>query len=81
MDLNFTAEELAFRDEVRTFLRENLPPDIANKVKNGQPLAAQDYIRWQKILHKRGWGAPSWPKEFGGTGWGPVQQHIYDEEA
>jgi alkylation response protein AidB-like acyl-CoA dehydrogenase len=81
MDLNFTAEELAFRDEVRTFLRENLPPDISNKVKNGQPLAAQDYVRWQKILHKRGWGAPSWPKEFGGTGWGPVQLHIFDEEA
>ena len=81
MDLNFTAEELAFREEVRTFLREQLPADIANKVKNGQPLAAQDYIRWQKILYKRGWGAPSWPVEFGGTGWGPVQLHIYDEEA
>jgi alkylation response protein AidB-like acyl-CoA dehydrogenase len=81
MDLNFTREELAFRDEVRTFLRDELPQDIAAKIKNGQPVAAQDYVRWQKILYKRGWGAPGWPKQFGGPGWGPVQMHIYDEEA
>ena len=81
MDLNFNAEELAFRDEVRAFLKSELPADIANKIKNGLPITAPDYTRWQKILHKRGWGAPSWPKQFGGTGWGPVQLHIYDEEA
>jgi alkylation response protein AidB-like acyl-CoA dehydrogenase len=81
MDLNFNAEELAFRDEVRAFLQSELPDDIANKIKNGLPITAPDYTRWQKILHKRGWGAPSWPKQFGGTGWGPVQLHIYDEEA
>jgi alkylation response protein AidB-like acyl-CoA dehydrogenase len=81
MDLNFTAEELAFRDEVRTFLKSELPSDIANKIKNGLPVTAPDYVRWQKILHQRGWGAPGWPKQFGGPGWGPVQMHIYDEEA
>jgi alkylation response protein AidB-like acyl-CoA dehydrogenase len=81
MDLNFNAEELAFREEVRTFLREKLPADIAKQIKSGLPIRAQDYTRWQKILHERGWGAPSWPKQFGGTGWGPVQLHIYDEEA
>jgi alkylation response protein AidB-like acyl-CoA dehydrogenase len=81
MDLNFTAEELAFRDEVRTFLQNELPADISAKVKNGQPVSAQDYVRWQKILHKRGWGGPGWPTQFGGPGWGPVQMHIFDEEA
>ena len=81
MDLNFTADQLAFRDEVRKFLREELPADISTNVKSGLPIRAEDYTRWQKILHKRGWGAPSWPKQFGGPGWGPVQLHIYDEES
>lgn len=81
MDLRFTREELEFRDEVRVFLSERLPADIANKVKNGRALVAQDYVRWQKILYAKGWGAPSWPKKFGGAGWGPVQLHIFDEEA
>ena len=81
MDLNFTADELSFRDQVRKFLREELPADISANVKSGLPIRAQDYRRWQKILHKRGWGAPSWPKQFGGPGWGPVQLHIYDEES
>lgn len=81
MDLNFNADELAFREEVRTFLEGQLPADISQKVKGGHGLKAEDYTRWQKILHQRGWGAPSWPKQFGGTGWTPVQLHIFDEEA
>jgi alkylation response protein AidB-like acyl-CoA dehydrogenase len=81
MDLTFTADELAFRDEVRAFLKSELPPDIANRIKSGRSIAAPDYLRWQKVLHQRGWGAPGWPKQFGGAGWGPVQIHIYDEEA
>lgn len=81
MDLNFTAEELAFREEVRAFLKRNLPADVSDRVKHGRALRAADYTRWQKILHEHGWGAPGWPREFGGTGWGPVQLHIYDEEA
>ena len=81
MDLDFSAEETAFRDEVRTFLREKLPADIAHRVKNGLSITAQDYTRWQGLLFERGWGAQSWPKQFGGTGWSPVQLHIFDEEA
>lgn len=81
MDLNFTADELAFREEVRTFLREQLPADIAHRIRSGHAIKAEGYTRWQKILHQRGWGAPTWPKQFGGAGWSPVQQHIYDEEA
>jgi len=81
MDLNFTADETAFRDEVRAFLRDQLPADISSKVKGGWAVTAEEFTRWQKILHRKGWGAPSWPKQFGGPGWGPVEQHIYDEEA
>jgi alkylation response protein AidB-like acyl-CoA dehydrogenase len=81
MDLNFSADELSFRDEVRSFLKNDLPADIATKVKSGLPVSAADFVRWQKALHKRGWGAPGWPKQFGGPGWGPVQMHIFDEEA
>ena len=81
MDLNFTAEELAFRDEVRHFLREHLPEELAYRVKNGLAVRAADYIGWQKALYEQGWGAPGWPAKFGGAGWGPVQIHIFDEEA
>jgi alkylation response protein AidB-like acyl-CoA dehydrogenase len=81
MDLNFTPAELAFRDEVRQFMRDQLPHDIAHRVKNGLATHADDYTRWQKILYRRGWGAPGWPKQFGGPGWGPVEMHIFDEEA
>lgn len=81
MDLSFSAEELAFRDDVRTFLRSKLPEDISTRVKSGLSATAEDYRRWQRILHQQGWGAPTWPKKFGGTGWSAVQQHIFEEEA
>lgn len=80
MDLDFTPDELTFREEVRAFLRAKLPADIARKVHDGRRLAKDDFVRWQKILHAQGWGASSWPVAHGGTGWNPVQQHIFDEE-
>jgi alkylation response protein AidB-like acyl-CoA dehydrogenase len=81
MDLNFTPAELSFRDEVRAFLKEKLPADISDRVRNGLAVRAEDYARWQRILYERGWGAPTWPKQFGGPGWNPVQLHIFEEEA
>src|SRR3954462_12805227 len=80
MDLNFTASEQAFRAEVREFLRTHLPEDISRRVLIGGQVKPDDFTRWQRILHSRGWGGTNWPKEFGGTGWTPVQQHIFDEE-
>ncbi len=80
MNVNFTPEELAFRDEVRAFLESELPADIAAKVKLGKHLSKEDHQRWQQILVKRGWYAPGWPVEQGGTTWGPVEKHIFDEE-
>ncbi len=80
MDLNFTPAEQAFREEVRTFVAARLPKDICNKVLNGTHVSKEELIRWHRILHQHGWGAPNWPKEFWGTGWGPVQQFIFEEE-
>ena len=80
MDLNYTKEEQAFREEVHSFVRDNLPKDIAGKVLHHKRLVKDDWVRWQKILYKKGWVAPNWPKEYGGCAWTPIQQHIFDEE-
>jgi len=80
MDLAFSTQERAFRDEVREFIATHLPDDIRRKVQAGDPLEKNDYARWHQILHERGWVAPGWPVEFGGTDWTPVQRHIFYEE-
>ncbi|HYQ81151.1 MAG TPA: acyl-CoA dehydrogenase family protein, partial [Anaeromyxobacteraceae bacterium] len=80
MDLAFTPSEQAFRTEVRAFLAAELPAEVSREVLEGLHVPAQDTVRWQKILHRRGWGGPNWPREFGGTGWGPVEQWIFEEE-
>ena len=80
MDLNYSAEELAFRDEVRTWLQQNLPADLREKVANYDHLSKDDLLRWHRTLAKKGWVAPAWPKEWGGTGWNVVQRYIFEEE-
>ncbi|MDB5949400.1 MAG: Pimeloyl-CoA dehydrogenase large subunit [Massilia sp.] len=80
MDLNYTAEDLAFRDSARAFLEQNLPADLQRKVRMHLRMDKIDYVRWHRILAKQGWVAPGWPTEFGGPGWNPVQRHIWDEE-
>ena len=80
MKLQFTAEEEAFRLEVREFVRQHLPADIKRKVELGLRLEHQDYVTWFRILEARGWLTPSWPKEHGGPGWTHVQKYIFDEE-
>src|ERR1700759_1391565 len=80
MDLKFTPEEEKFRDEVRDFFQKELPSDIRAKLELGRRLQKEDMVRWQKILFNKGWGAPNWPKRFGGTGWNVIEQHIFEEE-
>jgi alkylation response protein AidB-like acyl-CoA dehydrogenase len=80
MQLRETAEDQAFRASVREFVAVNLPPEIRDRVLNFQRVERDDYVRWQKILHSRGWGAPGWPTEFGGAGWNARQRTIFDEE-
>ncbi len=80
MDLNFTAEEEAFRADVRRFLDERLPARIAHKVKHGLRLTREDMAQWHAILNERGWLASHWPREHGGTGWSAVERFIFDNE-
>jgi alkylation response protein AidB-like acyl-CoA dehydrogenase len=80
MDLRFSAEELAFRDEVRGFIRDNLPGDIREKLQTGHKTEKPDIVRWQRILNKKGWAAYSWPKQWGGPGWTPIQRMMFLEE-
>ncbi len=81
MDLSFTPEELAFRDEVRAFIESSVPAATRRKVLDGLEVSADDTRRWQQILYQKGWGGPNWAKEFGGTGWDPVRQYIFEEES
>jgi alkylation response protein AidB-like acyl-CoA dehydrogenase len=80
MDLSYTAEETAFRDEVRAFLEEKLPKPIVEKVRLRQELTKAEMEDWHDILNTQGWLAPNWPKEHGGCEWNAVQRHIFEEE-
>ena len=73
MNVNFTAEELAFREEVKQFFADKYPADIRTKRDEGIPLSPEDTVRWQKILYEQGWFAVNWPVEYGGTGWSVVE--------
>ena len=78
MDLAFTKEDLAFRDEVRDFVAKNLPKDIADKVAGGKHLERDDYMRWQQALGRKGWLVYTWPKKHGGPGWTITQRYIFE---
>ncbi|SFQ59615.1 Acyl-CoA dehydrogenase [Roseivivax halotolerans] len=80
MDLTYTDEQKAFRDEVRAFLDEKLPKRLSDKVAGGKHLVKEDYEEWHAILNEKGWLGVTWPEEFGGTGWDAVQRHIFEEE-
>ena len=80
MGLGFTLEERRFRDEVRDFLRAELPPAIAFKVREGIRLTKADMEEWHAILQRRGWLASYWLREYGGPGWSVVERYIFDNE-
>jgi pimeloyl-CoA dehydrogenase large subunit len=80
MDLRFTPEEIAFRDNVREFFRTHIPPAIRDAVSEGRHLSKQDLVATQRILNARGWAVPHWPLQWGGQDWTPVQRYIFNEE-
>jgi pimeloyl-CoA dehydrogenase large subunit len=80
MDLRYTAEEIAFRDELGRFFRHNIPAEIRRKVSEGRALKREDYVTSQRILHAAGLATPNWPVAWGGKDWSPVQRYIYVEE-
>ncbi|WP_234052978.1 MULTISPECIES: acyl-CoA dehydrogenase family protein [unclassified Xanthobacter] len=80
MDLRFTPEEIAFREEVRTFFHTKIPAEIRAKVSEGRKLAREDYVTSQRILNDKGWAVPNWPVAYGGQSWSAVQRYIFMEE-
>ncbi|MDH6593169.1 alkylation response protein AidB-like acyl-CoA dehydrogenase [Variovorax sp. TBS-050B] len=80
MDLSFTPEEQKFREEIRAWVKDNLPKEISHKVHNALELTREDLQGWAKILGKKGWLGYGWPKEFGGPGWTAIQRHLFEEE-
>ena len=80
MNLDYSADERAFRDEVRGWLRAHLPPVMRDKVVRYAHLTRDDLLGWHRILADKGWIAPAWPAEWGGTGWNVVQRYIFEEE-
>ncbi|TCP86021.1 alkylation response protein AidB-like acyl-CoA dehydrogenase [Sphingomonas sp. PP-CE-1A-559] len=81
MNLDFDAADDAFRDEVRAFFATDVPDRWKTKVRAGLRLEPDDLAQYQRRLNDCGWGAPTWPKEYGGTGWTPTQQYIFWSEA
>lgn len=82
MDLTINPELEKFRQEVRSWLAENLTDEIrqAGRLMTSVFADAEIAMKWQKILHAKGWAAPSWPKEYGGTGWDVEQRAVFHEE-
>ncbi len=80
MDLQLTAAQAAFRDEVRAFLREHLPADLRERVRMGLRPSREAIVQWQRALHERGWAAPHWPREFGGADLGQMERLILVDE-
>lgn len=70
----------SFREEVRRFIQERLPPDMAERTLRAYHPHKADVVWWTRQLFERGWSVPNWPAEYGGPGWSVTQRHIFDEE-
>ena len=79
MRYQLTEDQQEFKREVDEFLREALPRDLADKVRRGASVSKEELGAWTRTLNAKGWAAPNWPVEHGGTGWNLVQRHIFDE--
>ncbi|MCB1473467.1 MAG: acyl-CoA dehydrogenase family protein [Rhodobiaceae bacterium] len=80
MDLRLSAEDLAFKDEVRAFIRATLPAELARRMRAGGKAGPDELRDWTRALAARGWSVPHWPVEWGGTGWSPLRQMIFRDE-
>ena len=78
MRFQFSAEQLAFQQQVEEFLAANLPSKTAAKVRNGAAISKDELTEWTRILNAQGWAAPNWPVAYGGTGWNLTYRHIFD---
>jgi len=79
MDMSFSPEDLAFRDEVRSFIAGNYPAPSSVARTRGE-MTKEDILGWHRVLYRKGWVAPHWPVQYGGTGWSITQRYIWNEE-
>jgi len=79
VNLEFTPEENAFREEVRTFIDQNYPEQLKG-FGSREDLSKEDFLAWHKVLGEKGWSTPAWPQEYGGTDWTSTQKYIWSEE-
>ncbi|MCX5738937.1 MAG: acyl-CoA dehydrogenase family protein, partial [Proteobacteria bacterium] len=80
MDLSYTPEQIEFRRDVRAWIEAAMPPHLKRKAAGAGHYEHAEVTEWHKILYAKGWIAPHWPKEVGGTGWNIAQRHIFGEE-
>jgi alkylation response protein AidB-like acyl-CoA dehydrogenase len=80
MDFRTDPSDAEFRAEVRAFLREHLPEDVAARNRSGFHPSKEDELWWTQVLYRKGWSAPHWPQQYGGTGWSPLRRFIFEEE-
>jgi len=80
LQLRLTPGDLAFREEVREFLRSNLPDDLARRARYDYHPRRDDIVRWTRALAERGWSVPHWPVAYGGADWTPLQRFIFEDE-
>ncbi|HCE22074.1 MAG TPA: pimeloyl-CoA dehydrogenase large subunit, partial [Hyphomonas sp.] len=74
MNLDFSPEEITFRNEVREFIRENYPKELEG-IGSREDLTREEFLAWHKVLGKKGWSTPAWPEKYGGTGWTSTQRY------
>jgi alkylation response protein AidB-like acyl-CoA dehydrogenase len=78
VNFTFDPDDEAFREEVRGFLEEHLPADMAWRIRHKSYLGHhEDSVKWTRILHRKRWSVPHWPVEHGGTGWSPLRLHLF----
>jgi alkylation response protein AidB-like acyl-CoA dehydrogenase len=82
MDMQWSPEDLAFRDEVRAFFQQQLTPELrrAGSLMTSVYSDHELGMKWQRILHEKGWAAPAWPVEHGGCNWSVTQHYIFTRE-
>jgi alkylation response protein AidB-like acyl-CoA dehydrogenase len=80
MELSHTAEQERFREEVRAWIVEALPPEMRKRAEDGANFEHSEVMEWHKILFAKGWIAPNWPEEVGGPGWDVAERSIFQEE-
>jgi alkylation response protein AidB-like acyl-CoA dehydrogenase len=80
MDMTFREEDLAFREEVRAWIAEAMPPALRAKAEVDAHFEMDEIMEWHKILYRKGWVAPNWPKEVGGPGLDVTRRFILTEE-